>query len=62
MTTLSEIKSEHKHALQIVENLSSKLATDNLSNEERNTTIEDLNKWKIIQTYVLNTYKEHKVF
>jgi len=62
MVTLNDIKYEHKHALQIVETLSSRLSDESLSNEDRDKIIEDLHKWNIIQKYVLNKYKEHQDF
>lgn len=58
MVTLNDIRYEHKHALQIVETLSSRLTDGNLSNDEKDEIIEDLHKWNIIQKYILNKYKE----
>jgi hypothetical protein len=57
MITLSDIKREHQDVIQIIDNLSSKLATEKLHNETRSKLISDLAYWNTIQHYLLKKYK-----
>ncbi len=57
MITLSDIKQEHKYAIQIIDNLSSQLTTERYHNETKSKLIDELNYWNTIQHYLLNKYK-----
>ncbi|HIQ27081.1 MAG TPA: hypothetical protein EYH42_01100 [Sulfurovum sp.] len=57
MITLSDIKQEHKYAIQIIDNLSSQLATERFHSETKSKLIDELNYWNTIQHYLLNKYK-----
>jgi hypothetical protein len=58
MITLSDIKLEHKEAMDTIRILSAQLQEEGFSPEQKSALISELNYWNTVQDYVMVKYKE----
>jgi len=57
MVTLSDIKLEHKEAMDTVNILSARLQEEGLSDNQRAELRVELNYWDNVQHYIMEKYK-----